>query len=409
MTKLRVCHLGKYYLPAAGGIETNVRILARAQADLGLDVRVLCVNHRRGPTSVESDGPVTVTRCRRSVRVDKFDVCPGLAATLARVEADVLHLHVPNPTMIVALLASRHPAPLVVTYQSDIIRQRVRGFLFRPLERLAYRRVRVIAQTSPLYAAGSRFLRRYGDRLAVLANGIDLQPYLEPSAEHRAEAERIKARHPGPLWVGCGRMVYYKGFPNALRALPHVPGTLLLVGGGPLREQLEREAERLGVRDRVVFLGNLPHYLDLVPYYLAAHAFWFPSNARSEGFGIVQVEAMASGCPVINTAIPHSGVAWVSRHELEGLTVPMNDPQALAAAARRFLEEPGLRDRLAVVARTRAIAEFDHRAMALRSVEIYRAVLAGAADDRESRPGRREAAAVTVPRYPEAISLDDVS
>jgi glycosyltransferase involved in cell wall biosynthesis len=378
MTALRVCHLGKYYPPAPGGIETNVRILARAQADLGLDVSVLCVNHRRGPTAVERDGPVAVIRRRRLARVDKFDVCPGLTAALAGADADVLHLHVPNPTMITALLASRHPAPVVVTYQSDIIRQRIRALLFRPLERLAYRRVRIIAQTSPLYAAGSRFLRPYGDRLDVLPNGIDLRPYLEPSAGHRAEAGRIRAGHPGPLWLGCGRMVYYKGFPNALRALPHVPGTLLLVGGGPLRARLEREAGRLGVRDRVVFLGNLPHYLDIVPYYLAAHAFWFPSNARSEGFGIVQVEAMASGCPVINAAIPHSGVAWVSRHGREGLTVPVDDPPAIAAAARRLLEEPGLRDRLAVAARARAIAEFDHRAMARRSVEIYRAALAGA-------------------------------
>jgi glycosyltransferase involved in cell wall biosynthesis len=375
MTGLKICHLGKYYPPAAGGIETNVRILARAQAELGLDVSVLCVNHRRGPTSEESDGPVGVTRVRRSVRVDKFDVCPGLTAKLSAVQADVLHLHVPNPTMIMALLASRHPAPVVVTYQSDVIRQRIRAFLFRPFERLAYRRVQVIAQTSPLYAAGSRFLRPYGDRMDVLPNGIDLQPYLEPSAEHLAEARKIKARYPGPLWLGCGRMVYYKGFPNALKAMPHAPGTLLLVGGGPLREGLERQAVELGVSDRVVFLGNLPHYLNIIPYYLAADAFWFPSNARSEGFGIVQVEAMASGCPVINAAIPHSGVTWVSRHEQEGLTVPMNDPRALAAAARRMVDEPGLRDRLVPAARARAIAEFDHLAMARQSVEIYRRVL----------------------------------
>lgn len=371
MSALRVCHLGKYYPPAAGGIETNVRILARAQAELGLDVRVLCVNHQRGPTSEELDGPVAVTRVRRSLRLDKLDICPGLTSVLSKIRADVLHLHVPNPTMVLALMASRHPSPVVVTYQSDIIRQKVRGFLFRPVERLAYRRVQVIAQTSPLYAGGSRFLRPYTDRLAVLPNGIDLQPYLEPSADHRAEAQRIRARYPGPLWVGCGRMVYYKGFPNALKALPHVPGTLLLIGGGPLREKLEHQAARLGVRDRVVFLGNLPHYLDIVPYYLAADAFWFPSNARSEGFGIVQVEAMASGCPVINAAIPHSGVAWVSRHEQEGLTVPMNDPRALASAALRVLHEPGLRARLVRSARARSIAEFDHMAMARTSVEIY--------------------------------------
>ncbi len=324
---------------------------------------------------MESDGPVAVTRVRRRFRADKLDVCPGLTGMLARVEADVLHLHVPNPTMILALLGARQSAPVVVTYQSDIIRQRIRGFLFRPFERIAYRRVPLIAQTSPLYAAGSSFLRPYRDRLALLPNGIELQPYLKPSIEHQAEAARIKSRYKGPLWVGCGRMVYYKGFPNALKALPEVPGTLLLVGGGPLKEGLEREARRLGVSDRVVFLGNLPHYLDIMPYYLAADAFWFPSNARSEGFGIVQVEAMASGCPVINAAIPHSGVAWVSRHEQEGLTVPMNDPSALAAAARRLIEEPGLRDRLATAARTRAIEEFDHMAMARHSLEIYQRAL----------------------------------
>src|SRR5205814_697475 len=104
---------------------------------------------------------------------------------------------------------------------------------------------------------------------------------------------------------------------------------------------------------RVVFLGDLP-CRQIVPYYLAATAFWFPSNARSEAFGLVQVEAMASGCPVINTAIPGSGVAWVSRHDESGLTVPMNDPLALARAARRLLDEPGLRERLASGGRERA-------------------------------------------------------
>ena len=385
---MRVCHLGKYYPPAPGGIETNVRILALAQAELGLDVEVLCVNHHAGPTADEHDGAVRITRFGRAGRIDKLDICPGLTAALREVDADILHLHVPNPTMILAILAARPRQPMVVTYQSDVIRQRVRGRLFRPLEHLAYRGVDTVFQTSPVYAAGSTFLRRYRDRLDVLPNGIDLAPYLDPSAEHLEAARKLRARHGGPLWVGCGRMVYYKGFPNALRALPHVPGTLILVGGGPLLEPLKAEARRLGVADRVVFAGNLPHYTDIVPYYLAADAFWFPSNARSEAFGIVQVEAMACGCPVINAAIPHSGVAWVSRHEETGLTVPMNDPPALAAAARRFLDEPGLRDRLGAAARRRAVREFDHRAMAARSVAAYRRILkVGPALADDSSPG----------------------
>jgi rhamnosyl/mannosyltransferase len=358
-------------------MESHVHTLAHAQAALGLDVTVACINHEAGPTAVEQDGPVDVLRLRKVGTLAKFDFCPDLARHLTRVDADVLHVHVPNPTMLLGLLHARLRKPVVVTYHSDVIRQRVLGALFRPVERLAYRQVRAVLTTSPLYPGGSPFLRLYGDRLHVLPHGIDLAPYLEPSPEARTEAERIRAEHGrgGPVWVGAGRHVYYKGFVHAIRALTRVPGRLVLVGDGPDRPALQAEAERLGLSDRVVFPGVLRHYLDLVPYYLAADAFWFPSNARSEAFGLVQVEAMACGCPVINTAIPHSGVAWVSLHEQTGLTVPVDDPVALAGAAQRLLDEPGLRERLAEGARRRAVEEFDHRVMAQRSVEVYDRVL----------------------------------
>jgi glycosyltransferase involved in cell wall biosynthesis len=276
---------------------------------------------------------------------------------------------------------------VVVTYHSDVINQKLRAALFRPLERLAYRRVRAIMPTSPVYLGGSAFLQEYADRLHVLPMGIDVAPYLEPSAEVRARAARIREKHAlgGPLWLCTGRFVYYKGFLNAIRALAHVEGRLLMIGDGPNQPELQAEADRLGVTDRIVFLGTFPSYLDVLPHYLAADAFWFPSNARSEAFGLVQVEAMASGCPVINTWIPHSGVPWVSRHEETGLTVPVNDPEALAAAARRLLTEPGLRDRLTEAGRRRAAAEFDHRVMAERSLTVYRRVLSDKVADETER------------------------
>jgi rhamnosyl/mannosyltransferase len=378
MQNLKILHLGKFYPPAAGGIETHVRTLAQAQAALGAEVRVYCMNHRPGPTTVDRDGPVEVTRFARAASVAKLDLCRDLVGALRKVNADVLHLQVPNPSMIVALLQARPKVPMVVTYQSDVIKQRLRAVVFRPLERLAYRRIAAILPTSPTYVPGSRFLRPYGPRIEVVPMGIDLTPYRDPSAADRAEADAIRLRYPGPLWLGCGRLIYYKGFLNAIRALPRVPGTLLIVGDGPDRGELEAEADRLGVRDRVAFLGSMP-YQKVVPYYLAAEAFWFPSNARSEAFGLVQVEAMACGCPVINTSIPNSGVAWVSPHEVSGLTVPMDDPDALAAAANRLVNEPGLRDRLADAGRKRAIEEFDHRVMAQRSLAIYRKILNGPA------------------------------
>lgn len=374
---VRVCHLGKYYPPAPGGIESHVHTLVHAQASLGASVTVACINHLAGPTTVEHDGGVEVLRLRRTGTLAKFDLCPDLGKHLARIDADLLHIHVPNPTMLLGLIQTRPRKPVVVTYHSDIIRQRVLGALFRPIERLAYRHVRAVVTTSPLYPGGSPFLQPYGDMLHVVPHGIDLSAYLEPSPAALAEAERIRVDlgRGEPIWVSAGRHVYYKGFVHAIRALTRVPGRLILIGDGPEQPALRAEAERLGVAERVLFRGVLPHYLDLVPYYLAADAYWFPSNARSEAFGLVQVEAMACGCPVINTDIPHSGVPWVSLHEQTGLTVPINDPVALADAAQRLLNEPGLRDRLADGARRRAIEEFDHRVMAQRSLDIYDRVL----------------------------------
>jgi rhamnosyl/mannosyltransferase len=394
MKPLQICLLGKYYPPATGGIETHVRTLAQAQAELGAEVRVFCVNHDLGgPTVVEQDGAVEVTRFRRVAAVAKLDVCPELLSALGRVEADVFHMHVPNPTMILALLVARRKSqtPLVVSYHSDIIKQRLRAALFAPVERWAYRQVRAIVMTSPQYAGGSWFLKRYVNRLHVLPIGIDRRPFDEPSAEDRDESERILARYGRPLWVGCGRMVYYKGFLNAVRALPHVEGTLLLIGTGPDMPAIAAEAARLGVANRVVQLGSVPR---VVPYFLAADALWFPSNARSESFGLVQVEAMASGCPVINSSIPHSGVSWVSLHEESGLTVPVDAPEALAAAARRLLREPELRARLVAGARLRAAEEFDHRVMAERCLAIYRRVLA------DPDPADEAGRAVMVPSLP---------
>ncbi len=285
MIGTRVCHLGKYYPPAAGGIESHVRTLACAEAALGLVVRVYCVNHEAGPTVVEADGAVEVTRFGCIASIAKFDICPELATRLEQVEADIFHVHVPNPTMLVALLRAGPRKPVVVTYHSDLVRQKILGRLFRPIERLAYRQVRAILATSPLYPIGSRFLRPYVDRVHVLPHGIDLRPYLDPSPDDQERSAQLRARYARdePLWLCAGRHVYYKGFLNAVRALTRVRGRLLLIGEGPERPELRAEAERLGVADRVMFLGTLPHSLSIVPYYLAADAFWFPSNCAERG------------------------------------------------------------------------------------------------------------------------------
>jgi len=371
---LRVCHLGKFYPPSRGGIETHVHTLLHAQVRQGLAPRLICMRHDVGPTVHEHDGPIPITRVGRRGTVAKLDYCPGLVTLLEGVEADLFHLHVPNPTMILGLLMAGRKLPIVVTYHSDHVKQWIRGLLFRPLERRFFNKVGAIAPTSPAYLEGSSLLAEYRSRVHPVPLGLDLSPYLQPSEQAQQRAREIQAKYPGPIWLALGRLVYYKGLHVAIAALQQTPGTLLIIGDGPERERLKEQAKSAGVGERVYFLGSVPD-AEIAPHYLAATAFWFPSNARSEAFGLVQVEAMASGCPVINADIPHSGVPWVCRHEESGLTVPIEDPAALAAAAKRLLEEPGLRERLAAGGRTRAQADFDQDVMAARILEIYQSVL----------------------------------
>jgi rhamnosyl/mannosyltransferase len=385
-----VVHLGKYYPPATGGIETHTQTLARAQAALGADVTVVVVNHEdvagrdvtferlgRTPAAENRDGPVRVIRAGRWANVAKLDVAPGLVGVLRRLlrdPPDVWHLHTPNVTMMLALAAVPRLKKLVVTHHSDIVRQRILKHAVRPLEAMTYARADRILSTSPAYTAGSELLQRFADKVTTLPLALDLTPFQMPSASALAHAERFRAGWGSPLWLCVGRLIYYKGLRVALEALKSVPGTLAVIGTGPLEAELKAKAVEFGVAGRVVWLGAATAD-ELVGAYLAATALWFPSVARSEGFGLVQVEAMASGCPVVNTDVPGSGVAWVCRHGREGLTVPVGDAAGFAAVANRLLADPGLRDRLAAGGRARAAAEFDWAVMGRRSLDVYRAVV----------------------------------
>jgi rhamnosyl/mannosyltransferase len=371
-------------------METHVRALAHGQVGLGVKVHVLCVNHldRHGrdvtwerfaqtETIEEWDGLVRITRIGRRASVARLDLClelPRILNRLKQAKIDLFHLHAPNPTMLLALAVLRPRLSLVVTYHSDVVKQKLLRLAVQPFERVVLRRASLILTDSPLYPEGSETLRRYRRKLGVLPLGIDLDPYLRPAPAALEHARRIKAEFGWPLWLAVGRLVYYKGLHNAIRALALVPGQLMIVGHGPLEDDLRKVAEEVGVTNRVFWRGRASTE-ELVGAYKAATACWFPSNERSEGFGLVQVEAMASGCPVLNTSIAHSGVPWVSRHEETGLTVCPNDPAGLAAAAARLLREPGLRERLVANAPKRARLEFDQSLMARRSLEFYRRAL----------------------------------
>lgn len=415
-----VCHLAKYYPPAAGGIETHVQALARGQRELGWRVSVLVVNHRdcegreaidrrwsSTPATEDSDDGVRIIRAGRLCSVSKWDYCPKLPKLIRELQApgpdcvDLLHMHTPNATMTLALWAAGVKKPLVITHHSDVVKQRILAKGLEWFERRLLAKADQIFVTSPEYGSGSAILRSYLKKVESLPLGIDLEPFLNPSAEALRRCDEFRRRFAGPIWVAVGRLVYYKGLTTAIEALPSMPGMLVIIGDGPLRRDLERQATQLGVGDRIVLLGKASAE-DLVGAYQAATALLFPSNARSEGFGLVQVEAMASGCPVINTNIPHSGVAWVSLHDETGLTIPIGSADGLSQAANRLAADAALRAELSQGAVRRATDLFGYERMARGSLEVYDRVLSRRTPAPDSASYAADAASTSgpAPRVP---------
>jgi len=367
--RLKVLHVGKFYPPHHGGMESHVELLARltrAEAD----VEVVVSND--GPRTVrETVGGVPVTRIGTRLRLASASFGPGMAKAIRAADADVVHFHHPNPPAVLSYLAARPRGRLVVTYHSDIVRQRVLGPLFSPVLHRFLARADAIVASSPDYAASSPVLRRHAARVRVIPFGIDPG---ELETVDPAEVEAVRARYGPRIVFAAGRLVYYKGFAYLVRAMRRVDGHLLIAGDGPLRGELARVAAEAGVEEKVTLLGRVP---DLRPLYHAADLFALPSVARSEAFGIVQLEAMACGVPVVNTALD-TGVPFVSPHGVTGLTVPPADADALADALTRLLDDAALRARLGRAGRERVAGELGAGSMARRTLALYREVAEGA-------------------------------
>jgi rhamnosyl/mannosyltransferase len=286
---------------------------------------------------------------------------------LAR-EADVIHLHQQNPLADLAVLLTKPSAPVVVTCHSAIVRQRLLGKLWKPvLTRVRHRAAQVVVASPPLAGilTAENGLRQPP---RVIPFGIDLSA-IRPAGDVTASREGC----PAPLLLSVGRFVSYKGFEYLIEALAHVPrARLALVGDGPLRTDLQQLAQRVGVVDRVEFAGVVSDER-LAELYRYCEVFVLPSVTPAEAFGMVQLEAMAYGKPVVSTDLP-TGVPWVNRHGETGLVVAPRDPRALAEAITTLLASAELRRCMGTAGRRRVEQEFTAERMVCRYLELYEQV-----------------------------------
>jgi rhamnosyl/mannosyltransferase len=366
-SNLSVLHLGKYYPPARGGMESHLEVLSNELKGL-INLNLIVSNDTRR-TIRESVDEVSITRVGEMLKLQSAPICPALIQELRKAKADIVHLHWPNPMAVLAYLMSGLKSKLILTYHSDVVRQRKLAVAFQPVLRHALDKASAIIATSPNYIETSDVLWPYREKCRVIPFGVPTEHFEYRDA---TAIERIRAEHGEQIILGVGRMVYYKGFEHLVRAMALAKGKLLLIGTGPQRSLLDGLCAELKLRDRIIFLNEVE---DVRPYYHAADIFVLPSVMRSEAFGIVQLEAMTCGKPIINTELD-SGVNFVSPNGVSGLTVPPADHRALANAINYLMDRPYLRTKLGIGGRHRVAREFTVKGMVNQTLDLYEEVAA---------------------------------
>ena len=338
---MRILQLGKFY-PIRGGVEKVMWNLTRGLSDRGVDCDMLCAmlpSDKADPQDagfLQPDGSFRFNEHGRVFCVKALAkraatmLSPAMVSWLRRHKTryDIIHVHHPDPMAALALRLSGFKGKVALHWHSDIASQKFLLGLYRPLQGWLIRRADLIVGTTPAYIQASPWLRDVQDKCTYVPIGI------RPIAADPEGAAAVRNRFPGKtLLLSIGRLVPYKGYPVLIRSMKYLPEKyqLLIGGDGPLKKDLEELIDREDLRGRVCLEGYLAEEA-LPAYYGACDIFVLSSTMKTEAFGIVQIEAMSQGKPVVATDIPGSGVGWVNRDGTSGRNAPPGDPRALAAA-----------------------------------------------------------------------------
>lgn len=380
---MKILYIYKDYYPVLGGIENHARQLAEGMAARGHEVEVLVTNPGKGTLREQSAG-VKITKASRITTVASTPLSFTLPLELYRRRfaanpPDIIHLHSPYPVGEFAWLVGsylprfgkKRPGT-VLYYHSDVIRQRRLLTFYGPILKRVLRRLDVIVASSPNYIKSSPFLSPLATKCQVIPLGVDTARFgkFDPAAV-KTICQRYTTESDEVLLLFTGRLRYYKGLQYLVEAMPQVSekAKLLIIGIGPMEQQLKEQVARLKLNERVTFWGEVSD-AELSDYYAASDVFILPSCERSEAYGLVQLEAMAAGKPVVSTELG-TGTSYVNLNGETGLVVPPADPPALAHAINELVADPEWRKALGERGQSRTRAEFSLETMLDEMEKLY--------------------------------------
>lgn len=367
---MKILQIGKFW-PVRGGVEKVMFDLTAGLSRRGIECHMLCAGTKGKTTNLKLNDFGHVTATHTLFKASSTMISPDMVSELYHIasEYDIIHIHHPDPMAALALFVSGYKGKVVLHWHSDILRQRILLQVYRPLQKWLLDRADVVICTSPNYAADSKALVSVGPKVRCVPIGVEaVVPNREGAPELRKSARGRK------IVFSLGRMIPYKGFDNLILAARELPDDYLVViaGSGPLYRRLKELVDKNGLGQKVIMPGRISDR-DRDALLGAASVFVLPSVEKTEAYGIVLIEAMSAGVPVIATEIPGSGTSWVNEHGVSGLNVPVGSPEKLAQA---IVSVTGDAARYGAGARRRWETMFTGELFIDNITEIYRELLA---------------------------------
>lgn len=368
---MRILHFYKNALPESiGGVEQVVDQIARGTIQFGAQNTVLALSD----TPSEHPSPIHGYKLYTAKR--NFELASNgfswqsveqfkeLAA-----KADLIHYHFPWPfaDMVHQLVSPK--IPTVLTYHSDIIRQRLLLRLYRPLKQQFLKSVDHIVATSPNYLQTSKVLQVFKAKVTVIPIGLDDQTYPKPDLG----LVKFYTDHFGErffLFIGAFR--YYKGLKYLIEAARVAPYPIVIVGSGPIERELKYDAQRHDVKN-IFFVGQVSEE-NKSALLAACYGVIFPSHLRSEAFGVTLLEGAMFSKPLISCEIG-TGTSYINIDQETGLITPPSDSKALANAMTWLWTHPEEARKMGQRARVRYESLFTAKRMAQSYFDIYQKLL----------------------------------
>jgi rhamnosyl/mannosyltransferase len=280
-----------------------------------------------------------------------------------------MHFHFPNPSAELSYLCSGLKSNVVVSYHSDIVRQKVTGKLLAPFLKKFLKCAHTIIVASPNYQNSSTMLQKFAMNCKIIPYGIDLGKFAA-SPETDQQATMVRQKYGRPIALFVGKFRYYKGLHILIEAAKKLDCKVLLIGSGPLEAALCMQVESSNLGAKVKFIGEVSDAEKLV-FLHACDVFILPSIFRSEAFGIAQLEAMSCGKPVISTEL-FTGTSFVNQHLETGLVIPPNNVETLVSAVQGLIDNPELKAKYGSACLERVSKFFGKEKMIANILDVYR-------------------------------------